>query len=250
MLPVLLSLPYSPWSERARWALDVRRVEYQKRTYQPLFGEPELRWRLKRLTGNVSVPLLLLGDRVIGDSFEIAKWADTQGMGAKLFPAGAEEKISHWNNVAQNALAAGRILSLSRVLQSEEALRELVPRALRSFGPSITLSRLGVERTMKKYGDGKDLKEQEARLIADLEVLRQALGPNPAEKPATLLAEFSYADITAAQALAFVRPPESRHLKIAKGTRQSFGDPALAERFADLLAWRDRLYSLYREPRS
>jgi glutathione S-transferase len=251
MIPVFLSLPYSPWSERAKWALDVCRVDYQKRLYQPIFGEPELRWRLKKWFGTVSVPILILGDGVvIGDSLEIAKWADTHGLSAKLFPAGLESKITHWNNVAQNAMAAGRLLSLARVLQREDALLELVPKALRLGPPSIALARFGVERIMKKYSVGKEPAAQETQLIAALEALRQSLGPNSSEKPATLLAEFSYADITAAQMLCFVKPPESRHLKLAKYTRELFGDPPLAERFADLLAWRDRLYSLYREPRS
>jgi glutathione S-transferase len=250
MTPVFLSLPYSPWSERAKWALDFRRVEYQKRMYQPLIGEPELRWRVKKLFGAVSVPVLILEDRALGDSLEIAKWSDTQGLGPKLFPVGAEAKITHWNNVAQHAMASGRLLSLARVLQSEGALLELLPRALRSFTPSLALARFGVERTIQKYGDDNDLKAQEAQLIAGLEALQTALGPNPADKPATLLEEFSYADISVAQMLCFVKPPESRHLKFAKYTRELFGDPVLAERFADLLAWRDRLYALYREPRS
>jgi glutathione S-transferase len=250
MTPVLLGLPYSPWSERARWALDVRRVEYQKRLYQPLVGEPELRWRLKKWFGPVSVPILILEDRSIGDSFEIAKWADTQGLGAKLFPAGSEDKILHWNNTAQTALAAGRLLSLARVLQSDEAVDELLPRAMRLGATTRAISRFGVERTIKKYNNGKDFTAQEALLISALETIRQALGANPADKPSTLLPEFSYADITVAQALSFVKPPESRHLKIARHTKELFGDPVLAERFSDLIAWRDRLYSLYREPRS
>jgi len=35
----LVGIPFSPWSEKARWALDVRRVPYRKVTYAPLLGE-------------------------------------------------------------------------------------------------------------------------------------------------------------------------------------------------------------------
>jgi glutathione S-transferase len=39
----LLGLPYSPWSEKARWPLDARRVPYKNVTYAPWVGEPLLR---------------------------------------------------------------------------------------------------------------------------------------------------------------------------------------------------------------
>ena len=58
MMPELLGLPYSPWSEKARWALDARRVPYREVTYAPLLGEPALRLKLKRWRGNVTVPVL------------------------------------------------------------------------------------------------------------------------------------------------------------------------------------------------
>jgi glutathione S-transferase len=44
----LLALPYSPWSEKARWALDVRGVPYRYRHYQPLLGELGVRRTLRK----------------------------------------------------------------------------------------------------------------------------------------------------------------------------------------------------------
>ena len=54
----LLGLPYSPWSEKARWALDVRHVPYRYRVFQPLIGEPALRFKTRRWTGTVTVPVM------------------------------------------------------------------------------------------------------------------------------------------------------------------------------------------------
>ena len=78
----LLGLPYSPWSEKARWALDVRKVPYRYRVYQPLIGELELRIKMRRLRGPVTVPLLIdERGRVYDDSTDIARFADTLGEG-------------------------------------------------------------------------------------------------------------------------------------------------------------------------
>src|SRR6185369_10337053 len=69
----LIGIPYSPWSEKARWALDVRRVPYVSRLYKPLVGEPMLRLALRRWRGAVSVPVLREDNgRMLADSLAIA----------------------------------------------------------------------------------------------------------------------------------------------------------------------------------
>lgn len=45
----LVAIDYSPWSEKARWALDARRVPYREEAYLPMIGEPRLRLRLRLL---------------------------------------------------------------------------------------------------------------------------------------------------------------------------------------------------------
>src|SRR5579871_3919871 len=117
----LLGLVYSPWSEKARFALDVRRVPYRFRHYQPLVGEPALRVKLRRFTGRVSVPVLTLDDgRVLSDSADIARWADGHGEGPRLFPPQHEAAIAGFIGLSERALAAGRALSLHRMLADEE----------------------------------------------------------------------------------------------------------------------------------
>jgi glutathione S-transferase len=61
----LLALPFSPWSEKARWALDARGVPYDYRRYQPILGEPALRAKLRRARGPVTVPVLTTIDGVV-----------------------------------------------------------------------------------------------------------------------------------------------------------------------------------------
>jgi glutathione S-transferase len=250
----LLGLVYSPWTEKARWALDVRRVPYTFRHFQPLLGEPALRVKLRRLTGRVTVPVLTVDDGpVLADSADIARWADGRGEGPRLFPPEHEEAIGRFIALSERGLAAGRALSLQRMLADDEALLEMVPgpirRALGSGAAKI--GKLGVARTMRKYGGGRDDRDTHRRtLVSALEALRAALAKPPAGgSPQTLLGSLTFADIAMAQVLIAVEPP-AIGLKLGAASRRSFMDPELRGPYGDLVAWRDALYGAFRAPTS
>ena len=57
-LPELVSLSYSPWSEKARWALDHHGIEYRNIAYTPMLGVPRLRMRLRAMRAKITVPIL------------------------------------------------------------------------------------------------------------------------------------------------------------------------------------------------
>jgi glutathione S-transferase len=148
-MPELLGLPYSPWSERASWALDVRAIRYTHRRYQPLLGEPALRLKLRTWTGRVSVPVLTTDDgRVIADSTEIGRWADRHGSGPTLFPPGDDAVISRMVALADRGLAAGRARSLIQLMDDPAGTREMVPRPLRRVPGAASLARAGLARTL------------------------------------------------------------------------------------------------------
>ncbi len=241
----LLAIAYSPWSERARWALQSRGVAFTLRPYSPLLGEPELRWRLKQWSGPVSVPVLLTETGALADSWRIAQFAAAQGDGPTLFPAGQERAIAAWNAESERGLAAGRSLSLARVLRDPAALKEMVPRPLRTMPGAAQIAAAGVKRTLAKYGATA---QGNAEVLVDvLNGLRRDLAQSPSQaEPRTLLAEFSYADITMTQVLAFVMPPDSG-LKIGHANRAAFTDGQIAAQYPDLLAWRDAIYAKYRD---
>ncbi len=237
----LLHIPYSPWSEKARWALAARGVEYKSRHYQPLIGEPALRLRLKKARGNVSVPVLFTPEGPLADSLAIAMYAGSRGSGPELFPANAD--VERWNTFSERGLAAGRALSLTRVLADTAALKEMVPKPLAKAlgGIAIKVARYGVKRTLRKYG-APTSDAARADLRALLGELRAALGGAAHLYPGHGL---TYADIAAAQVLAFVTPPTTG-IRIGKANRLAFTDAELAAEFADLLAWRDALYAAHR----
>jgi glutathione S-transferase len=254
----LLGLPFSPWSEKARWALEARHVPFGWRTFSPIVGEPALRFKLGKWSGRVTVPVLTDDEgRAIGDSAEIARWADRRGDGPAMYPRGREAEVARFVSLSERGLDAGRALALRRILRDDAALAEMAPKPLRkALGPlSSAIGRFGIRRTLRKYGtSGGGAADYEAPLAGILEELRGAVASAPpsangdegaARGVKTLLGVFSFADIAMAQVLAFVDPPKFG-LRIAPSGRRAFRDDALAERFADLIAWRDGLYEAYR----
>jgi glutathione S-transferase len=243
----LLALPYSPWSERARWALDVRGVRYNYHRYQPIVGELALRVKLRRARGRVTVPVLTTDDGVVlSDSTDIARWADAHGEGPALFPAGHEAAIARFIDLSDRVLEAARALTLTRMLADPEALAENIPRAMRrvpGLGPHI--GRLGIQRTLRKYaGQGSSHDERRRAIASGLDELRGALGGRD-EPGRPLLGAFTYADIAASQAVVAACPP-AFGLKLGPASRRCWTDPEVATTYGDLVAWRDALYERYR----
>ncbi len=205
--------------------------------------------KLRRLRGPVTVPVLTDdAGRVVADSTDIARWADRRGAGPTLFPAEHAEAIATFSAMSERALAAGRGLSLRRVRNDEDALGELIPKALRRpLGRvGLRLARSGVERSLRKYGAatiGDDALE--GALVAVLDALRAKLALVGGDGAKTLCGSFSFADIAMTQALAYVEPP-AFGLRLGRASRRAFTSADLRERYADLVAWRDEIYEKYR----
>jgi glutathione S-transferase len=240
-MDTLVELPYSPWSEKARFALDHHRYAYRRETYKPMIGELPLRARTGKWTGRVTVPVLLTDGGPIFDSLAIAKHADATGAAASLFPRELVHEIDSWNATSEEALAVGRKLALLRSFENPQAQKDglegLVPAPLRGALRPVALT--AVRYLESKYG-ARAL--DPARLEAALVALRAGL----AKKGEYLLGDFTYADVTMAAVLQCVRPPES--VPMSRAIRSTFTDGDLAERYPDLLAWRDRIYAKHRRP--
>lgn len=242
----LIHISYSPWSERARWALDVQKVPYVSQPYQPLIGEPALRLKTGNWQKNVTVPVLLTERGAITDSFDIAQFAAQEGRGVQLFPPDKMAQIEHFNALSERGLAAGRVLALLRVRENQQALLELAPKSLRKVPGMAAISLFGVNRTLRKYGAEVDAQKQNHNARETLEELRAALAQGgPDRGVQTLLGQFTYADITASQILAMVQPAAS--MRMGKANREMWRDAELAKEFADLVTWRDELYGKWRE---
>jgi glutathione S-transferase len=242
-MSTLVSLAYSPWSQKARWALDHHHVPYRVEPYLPMLGEPLLRARLRRPFGQVTVPVLFTDDGPIADSLAIARYAERMGSGAPLFPLASLDAIERWNARSDVAMRAGRTLVTRRTLESPgaqaEALPKFIPPGARPFLRGMAYA--GARYLALKYGLSTDTSPAEEALAAELEALRAALAGRP-----YLLDDFTYADIAMAVVLQMVRPVRDAFVRLGPATRDAWTIPSLADRFADLVAWRDALYEKHR----
>jgi glutathione S-transferase len=222
----LLGLHYSPWTHRARWALDHCGIRYRYREYLPGVGEPLLRLRLRRVRGLVQVPVLFVDGAAVAGSQAIARYAASCVQGAPLGDFAACER---WEVLGDAACAEARVQLIGRLLASsraqEEALDGVIPRPVQ---PAFRWLSRGVMRNLLvKYG-------AMARAGAMREVLLAAQAELQDQR--YLLGSFSYADIVVASML---QPHES----IARSqpcTREAWTFDVLRE-FPGLIAWRARL---------
>ncbi len=84
--PRLISLSISPFNELARWSLERAGISYLE--------EPQaLVWHViasRRAGGKGTTPVLVADGEVVGESAEIAEWADRRAEpGRRLYPVGA-----------------------------------------------------------------------------------------------------------------------------------------------------------------
>jgi glutathione S-transferase len=247
-MPQLVVLHVSPWSERARWALDHHGIAHREIEHSPFLGERRLRRLLRQREGIATVPVLVDGDRVVPQSWDIAQHADRVGAGAPLFPPSQQGEIRAWTQRIDRACESARALVVAALLRSPAALDESLPAAIpRWLRPaSRPITRYGTRWFARKYGLRlQATTEHEAALTEGLELLRQRKGDAPYVLPA-----FSYADIVGATMLQSIAPVADEYLELGPATRAVWSRPALADRYADLLAWRDEIYRTHRRARA
>lgn len=230
-------LPYSPWSNKAQWALDMAGVEYELAVHTPMISEPGLRRRIRRSGARVdkaTVPVLFEEGRpALTDSWDIACRAAELDPEAGLMPPAHSAEIERWNTRCEAALAGARIRVTRAVASSEGALLESLPRPLRLplVGGLVALS--GIAFFERKYGLGASETADDA-LRETLTAWRAALGGR-----GQLFDGPTYADLSVAVLLHAVEPPPA--MVVGPASRRAWQHPGLAEEFADLVAWRDRL---------
>lgn len=244
----LYVLKLSPWSERARWVLAHHRLPYREIEHLPFLGER----RLRRVLGNprrrVTVPVLIAGEQVLSDSWDIALYADREGAASggrePLLAAELEADIRRWHELGETSMAAGRALTVASLLASDAALEEtLPPQAPRLMRRLLRpAARLGTRWFARKYElDLRGAEAAERTMCAALDVLRSSL-----QRSEYVLGRYSYADIIAATLLQGVSPVADRFIRLGPATRRAWTRTEVAARYSDLVRWRDRLYERHR----
>lgn len=228
--PLLVHVPYSPWSLKARLALELGGIDHDRRVYLPTLTEPWLRLKLRRPRGKVTVPVLFTRGQALTDSLEIARYALADSPWWR-----DEHAIAHWNDWSQQLLELGRIRTTARVHGDPAALQASLPHPLTRMGPlGMMLGRDAARRLMRKYpvSSGHDIEEAMDGLVRELDRGLSGRRFLAGEDP-------GYADITAAVGLSFVQAPLS--LPVGAASRPHWEVPDLVTRHGHLLRWRDRV---------
>jgi glutathione S-transferase len=239
-VPVLYSIEISPWSEKARWALDFYHLPYKKVEYLTLIMAPMLKLKTlgrRKFTDKLTVPLLIDGSVVISESFDIAMYAESKAGGNQLFPQNNIEKIRELDLLSERLLNIFRAEVFRRTKDNYQAKFErlkFMPEKNRSSATPVV--DFMIRFLEKKY----PVPSGESTALL-LQQVRSELGGR-----AYALNDFSYADITLAQAIQFVSPVANRYIELGDHQRQTMTNPELAIEFKDLVEWRDQLYEKHR----
>lgn len=86
--PLLVTITFSHYCEKARWTLDRAGIPYRESGHLPAFHMLAVR----RAGGYRSVPALITDEGALNDSTDIAKWADQNAPAARLYGTNDAER--------------------------------------------------------------------------------------------------------------------------------------------------------------
>lgn len=208
-----------------------------------MIGEIPMRFRAGKWSGKLSVPLLIDEGKTVQGSLEIAEHLDAHGKNTPLVPKEKRAEISTFFDEIELAMRAARERFTHDLRNDPEAQREAVPGFFRAIGMAGPTAKMGSWFIVGKY----DAKEGavEDRIRKGLAAVRNAVG-----KKEYVFDSFSFADIIGASVVQTVHAFDEKYLEIPPGTKRLWHHDALAKEFADVIAWRDRLYEKHRPARS
>ena len=213
----LLTIPFSHYNERARWAMAHHRVVAHERRYLPMLHRaavarvvPKAQRLADRTGSGLSTPVLVLDDgTVINDSTKIVRWVDaTYGTPeTTLYPAAGRESIVALEERFHDDIGRDtRFLAYWFILRDGPAFAELVrhnvarwQRAVFALGAPMAKAamRRGFALTQPNY------EKVRARLEAAVHALSATLG----DRDYFVGERFTAADLTAAAMLSIMVLP-------------------------------------------
>jgi glutathione S-transferase len=249
--PALWHIRISHYSEKARWALDHKRVEYERHAPMPSAHMPVALWLTRGR--HKTFPVLELDGRAIGDSTAIIAALEERYPNGRLYPEDPVERARaleledffdeelgpYMRRIGWYELAQDRPL-LAKMVEAD------VPAPLRRLpGSQVMLSTYAAAFTRIRYTAGDDDAAEQARVKvrAALDRLEAELGDNEY----LVGEEFTVADLTAASLFyPLVLPPE--------GPSSPGSAPGLQERLRGPLMdrpgyeWVARMFARHRLP--
>ncbi len=241
-MPTLYEFPISHFCEKARWALDYKGIEYQKKTLIPGLHIQTAR----RLCGGSSVPILVQGDTRIQGSGEILTFLDETFPERPLTPADPELKREalEWEAFADEEIGVHvRRICYQVLLEHPNVVIPFFAHNGPWYGKPLL--RLTYRQLVAKMRSFMNISAETAAASQDR--LNRALGRIDEQRNGRdyLVGDgFTRADLTVAALLAPLFQPAGYGLDWPQQTPPDFA--ALTNRYADRLAWPQRLYRQYR----
>ena len=262
--PELVGIRYSPYTEKALWALDYHRQPYRYREHLVLLGDAILELRIRRAGGvlpadGLTVPVLFHPEGVLFDSFEILRKVDEEGAarGAevaarRLIPEGALPEMKHFNLLADTIMNAGRALYMERLGASREGQLASFPQWIPARpswirGACLPLVRAGIESINDQFRITRKTSAEYSNHLLQCLVGLRSHREHATSKDFLWGDRFTAADLVVASALAVIKPPAFLESRTKPELFSLWTHPELSREFDDLLQWRDQIYSRHRK---
>ena len=212
--PVLWHIPVSHYNEKARWALEYKGVDYERRAPQP---PSHMAVALALTRGkHYTFPVLVLDGRGIGDSSEIIAELERRYPEPPLYPSDPAERrraveLEEWFD--ENLGPDIRRLAWHEITHDRESLEELsvatAPGPLRRAPGVMARGARAFVNVRFKVKSEEGAEEARKRVLAALDKLESELG----ERAYLVGDRFSVADLTAAALFyPLVLPAEGPHV--------------------------------------
>lgn len=121
----LVTIPFSHYCEKARWALERAGVAFVEDGHLPIYSYVALR----RAGAGRTVPALVTDDgAVIADSTDILRWCDAHGDAPALAPAELPDAATLEDDLDRRLGPAARRLGYFHLLPAKGAFAELIDR--------------------------------------------------------------------------------------------------------------------------
>lgn len=204
--PVLWQLRFSHFNEKARWALDYKRVPHRRRSLAPGLHTR----RSKQLGGRGTTPVLVIDDEVIGDTTEIVARLEKRNPDPPLYPDTETERKAaldleeHFDielgpglrSAIFHAILPDRRVTVALTTQGLAPVHRIV------FNATYPMVRRAVDRGIQ--ADDATAERGRQQTVAALDLIEAEL-----EGDYLVGNRFSVADLTAAALLCpLVAPPQ------------------------------------------
>lgn len=245
----LYQFELSHYSEKVRFILDYKGLNYRKIEVTPGIGQFEL----MRLSGQRQVPVLKDGDTVVADSTEIANYLERKYPGPALIPTDSLKKgqcllMEAW---ADESIGLNSRKAFAGALNQYGNFRSSIlpsntPELIKGLVRSVPGEFLDILGTGVGMG-GDSVKEAQKILKQNLEALSLILS----NQPYLLGDQPSLADFAVAGLSMLLKFPSGSYLDIPEELKGK-GIPGLADNssYSVFFDWRDRLYTDYRKGQS